>query len=136
MTLPNNHSHIHRSLVVVDGVGDFLFFLGKLMVTFATSLVALALLQQAVVVPGVNQVDIGRFWSIPLILVAINSYMIASAFMTVFEMAVSTIFVCFCEDSERNDGSAEKPFFMTDGLKQFIDDAKKQKVARAKEAST
>lgn len=117
---------------MVDGVGDFLFFLGKLLVTFATSIVALGLLQQSVVVPGVNEIDVGRFWSIPLILVAINSYMIASAFMTVFEMAVNTLFICFCEDSERNDGSAEKPFFMEDGLKQFIEQSKKQNDMSAK----
>ena len=30
-------------------------------------------------------------------------------------MAVDTIFLCFCEDSDRNDG-VERPYFMSTGL--------------------
>ena len=31
-------------------------------------------------------------------------------------MAVETLFLCFLEDSERNDGSGERPFFMSESL--------------------
>jgi solute carrier family 44 protein 1 (choline transporter-like protein) len=34
-------------------------------------------------------------------------------------MAIDTIFLCFCEDSERNDGIS-KPYFMSRGLMVFI----------------
>lgn len=30
-------------------------------------------------------------------------------------MAIDTIFLCFCEDSDRNDG-INKPYFMSKGL--------------------
>ena len=30
-------------------------------------------------------------------------------------MAVDTIFLCFCEDSDRNDG-VERPYYMSTGL--------------------
>ena len=30
-------------------------------------------------------------------------------------MAIDTIFICFCEDSDRNDG-IDKPYFMSKGL--------------------
>ena len=33
----------------------------------------------------------------------------------VFQMAVDTIFLCFCEDSDRNDGE-NRPYFMSVGL--------------------
>jgi hypothetical protein len=36
-----------------------------------------------------------------------------------FQMAIDTIFLCFCEDSERNDGIS-KPYFMSRGLMVFI----------------
>ena len=44
--------------------------------------------------------------------------------MAVYDMAISTIFLCFCEDSERNDGSAAKPYYMEDSLRKFVDGAK------------
>ena len=36
-----------------------------------------------------------------------------SAFFGVYSMAVDTLFLCFLEDLERNDGSLEKPYFMS-----------------------
>ena len=44
----------------------------------------------------------------------------AGLFVSVFNMAIDTIFLSFCEDCERNDGSANKPFFMSDSLKAFV----------------
>ena len=31
-------------------------------------------------------------------------------------MVIDSLLVCFCEDSERNDGSAERPYFMSKNL--------------------
>ena len=36
------------------------------------------------------------------------------------EMAVDTLFLCFLEDIERNDGSADKPYFMSSDLKKIL----------------
>jgi hypothetical protein len=43
--------------------------------------------------------------------------------MTVFEMTVDTIFVCFCEDCEVNDGMTQ-PFFMSRGLMEVMQELK------------
>jgi len=53
-------------------------------------------------------------------LIGILAYAIATAFMSVYEMAVDTMLLCFCEDTERNDGSAEKPYYMSDSLKSYM----------------
>ncbi len=37
-------------------------------------------------------------------------------------MAIDTIFLCFCEDSDRNDG-VKRPYYMSAGLKKFLDDS-------------
>ena len=42
-----------------------------------------------------------------------NFTFIISAFFGVYSMAVDTLFLCFLEDLERNDGSAEKPYYMS-----------------------
>jgi choline transporter-like protein 2/4/5 len=48
------------------------------------------------------------------------SYLVADIFMTVFESTVSTIFLCFCEDLERNNGSASAPYFMSESLQKLL----------------
>lgn len=39
-------------------------------------------------------------------------------------MAIDTIFLCFCEDCEQNDGMA-KPYYMSRGLMEFVENSKK-----------
>ena len=52
--------------------------------------------------------------------IVIGSYFIASSFFDVYEMAVDTLFLCFLEDLERNDGTPERPFFMSKGLRRVV----------------
>ena len=42
-----------------------------------------------------------------------QKYFRCSAFFGVYSMAVDTLFLCFLEDLERNDGSEEKPYYMS-----------------------
>ena len=37
-------------------------------------------------------------------------------------MCIDTIFLCFCEDSERNDG-IHKPYYMSKGLMEFVENS-------------
>ncbi len=37
------------------------------------------------------------------------------------QMTIDTLFLCFCEDSERNDGSLERPYFMSAKLQEVHD---------------
>lgn len=39
------------------------------------------------------------------------------------QVTIDTIFICFCEDYERNDGDA-RPYFMSLDLKEFIEQTK------------
>ena len=38
----------------------------------------------------------------------------------VYSMAIDTILLCFCEDTAKNDGSQERPFYMSPNLKKFV----------------
>jgi len=53
----------------------------------------------------------------PIVFIVVGSYLIANAFFGVYNMAVDTLFLCFLEDLERNDGSVEKPFYMATSLR-------------------
>lgn len=43
--------------------------------------------------------------------------------MSVFEMSIDTIFICFCEDYETNDG-IEQPYFMSPELMEVMQNLK------------
>ena len=75
-----------------------------------------------------------NFFYIPVIIIVLGSYFIASSFFSVYAMAVDTLFLrwvipsipsstsyylplSFLEDLERNDGSAAKPYYMSKSLK-------------------
>jgi solute carrier family 44 (choline transporter-like protein), member 2/4/5 len=39
-------------------------------------------------------------------------------------MTVDTIFLCYCEDIEENDGSTMKPYFMSPELREIVESMK------------
>jgi choline transporter-like protein 2/4/5 len=55
-----------------------------------------------------------------VIIITIGTYCICGVFFSVYEMAVDTLFLCFLEDCERNDGSPEKPFYMPKELMEIL----------------
>lgn len=61
----------------------------------------------------------------PMIVAIILSFIIVHCLLTIFEMTVDTIFLCYCEDVQTNDGSAFKPYFMSLGLKNVMEEMKK-----------
>jgi len=71
---------------------------------------------------------------LPTLIVFIGSYLIAMGFFNVYSMAVSTIFLCFLEDLERNDGTPEKPYFMDKSLMKLL--GKKNKKQKSTKATT
>ncbi|KAJ3051707.1 hypothetical protein HK097_007273 [Rhizophlyctis rosea] len=103
-------------LVAVDWVGDFILFLSKIAITVATGVCAYYALQY--------QVSIGKLTlQFPLIVAVIagaEAFVVAQIFMGVYEMGIDTIFLCFLEDDERNDGTPSKPYYMSDGLKSIL----------------
>ncbi|KAJ3006370.1 hypothetical protein HKX48_000155 [Thoreauomyces humboldtii] len=105
-------------LAVVHQVSNFLIFVGKLAVVFLTTLGGLVLL---VHLEGTDQVFAN--YAVPAIFIIIFSYITASAFLSTFSMAITTIFLSFCEDSQRNDGSRERPYYMSKNLQNFVDAA-------------
>ncbi|CAB4064680.1 SLC44A1 [Lepeophtheirus salmonis] len=59
-----------------------------------------------------------HIWA-PVGLGGIFSYIIACCFISVYEMAIDTTFICFCEDCEMNNGES-KPYFMNVSLMNFV----------------
>ncbi|GAB1597590.1 Hypothetical predicted protein [Argonauta hians] len=109
--------------VIMDKVTDLILFLSQLMVTAAVAFIALAVLQYdpnlVDIQPGYLTQD-KPFSLLSLSVIVIGSYFIAECFFCVYEMAVDTIFLCFTEDTERNDGSPDRPYYMSKQLMKIL----------------
>ena len=103
---------------MINSVGDFLLLLCKIAVTVLSVGLAIVWLQ----VP-VDDLDSVKFSLLPLLIVAVVAFLIAHCFFTVYEMVIDALMVCFCEDLEANDGSEERPYYMSKSLKAFIDES-------------
>jgi choline transporter-like protein 2/4/5 len=56
------------------------------------------------------------FTFVPAIVCALIAFVLASFFLSLFESSIDTILLCFLEDSEVNDGTAQKPYYMSQAL--------------------
>jgi len=102
-------------VAAINSIGTFVLFLGKMVVVIATGVISYYILK--------DNREVQYFW--PQIVVSVLfSYLIAHTFIGVYEMAIDTIFLCFCEDSSRNDG-INKPYYMSRDLMQFVENSKK-----------
>ncbi|XP_054712924.1 choline transporter-like protein 4 [Uloborus diversus] len=68
-----------------------------------------------------------NFYLLPPIFITIGSYLIAKAFFSVYEIAIDTMFLCFLEDCERNDGSEGRPYYMSKALMSIFQGSKRYK---------
>ncbi|KAI9005278.1 plasma-membrane choline transporter-domain-containing protein [Gaertneriomyces semiglobifer] len=103
-------------LIVLNRVSNFLVFLGKLVVVCVSTLGGLGLL---VYLEGKDEIFAN--YAIPIVFILVFSYITASSFLSAFSMTITTIFMSFCEDSQRNDGSRHRPYYMSKELQKFVD---------------
>ncbi|XP_015725781.1 choline transporter-like protein 3 [Coturnix japonica] len=98
-------------LASVSCFGGFTVFLGKVFVVCFT------------VFGGLMAFNYHRelqAWVVPLLLVGFFAYLMSHSFLSVFEVTLDTMFLCFAIDMETNDGSAERPYFVDQELLMFV----------------
>ncbi|XP_069460393.1 choline transporter-like protein 2 isoform X2 [Ambystoma mexicanum] len=106
-------------VAVLDKVTDFLLFLGKLLVVGCVGILSFFFFTNRIDVIKDTSPPLNYYW-VPILTVIVGSYLIAHGFFSVYGMCVDTLFLCFLEDLERNDGSTERPFFMSADMKKLL----------------
>uniref|UniRef100_A0A8C2IZH2 Choline transporter-like protein n=1 Tax=Cyprinus carpio TaxID=7962 RepID=A0A8C2IZH2_CYPCA len=116
-----NLENIVFMVVVLDKVTDLLLFFGKLLVVGGVGVLAFFFFSGRIQTPGTTfeTAALNYYW-MPIITVVFGAYLIAHGFFSVYNMGVDTLFLCFLEDLERNDGSPEKPYFMSKNLMKIL----------------
>lgn len=113
-------------VIAINSVGDFVLFLAKVLVVVSSVLVGLAVLQ--------NKPNVDNVWAVLLVLGAV-ALLIGHCFLTVYEIAVDTVFICFCEDCNMNDGMA-RPYYMSHSLMEFVEKSRVVLNVKDAEANT
>uniref|UniRef100_A0AAQ4RPT9 Choline transporter-like protein n=1 Tax=Gasterosteus aculeatus aculeatus TaxID=481459 RepID=A0AAQ4RPT9_GASAC len=122
-------------VVVLDKVTDLLLFFGKLLVVAGVGVLSFFFFSGRILLPGntFRSETLNYYW-MPIITVVFGSYLIAHGFFSVYNMCVDTLFLCFLEDLERNDGSIQKPYFMSKNLMKILNKSNKgQKKVKGKD---
>ena len=109
---------------VLNGVTDFVLFLGRLLITSGIGILAFYFFSKNLYIDPkyayIFAPTLHYYW-VPLITVIIGTFFISKTFFTVYEMAVDTIFLCAMKDLSVNDGSPEKPYLMSARLLKLLD---------------
>uniref|UniRef100_A0A915L435 Choline transporter-like protein n=1 Tax=Romanomermis culicivorax TaxID=13658 RepID=A0A915L435_ROMCU len=106
-------------VVVLNKLTAFLLFLGKIVVVFLSSLIAYAIFSGRF---EFTQKLMARLYYpyFPVIVVGLGAFLICRSFFDVYQLSVDTMFLCFLEDCDKNDGSPQKPYFMSKKLKKIL----------------
>lgn len=108
-------------VITLDKVTDFLFFLSKVLLTGAAGTATYYFVSTSPLIQL-------HYAAVPTTIVVIAAFLITSVFFGVYSMAVDTLFLCFLEDCERNDGTPEKPYYMSKQLMRIL--GKRNKMQR------
>ncbi|KAF7670325.1 hypothetical protein LDENG_00271910 [Lucifuga dentata] len=103
-------------VAAINTVGDFVLFLGKVIVVSCTAFAG---------VLALNYQRDYTVWVLPLLIVCIFAFLVAHCFLSVFENVVDVLFLCFAIDTKYNDGSPGKEYYMDKTLMEFVENSKK-----------
>ncbi|KAK7073034.1 hypothetical protein SK128_003443 [Halocaridina rubra] len=103
-------------VVALNYIGAFVLFLAKIAVVVPTVFIGIEIMK--------TLGDLVTYAWVPILLASLFTFFVAHCFLSVYEMTIDTLFLCFCEDCEKNDG-IQKPYFMSKGLMIFVENSKK-----------
>nr|XP_057920007.1 choline transporter-like protein 1 isoform X3 [Doryrhamphus excisus] len=103
-------------VATVNAIGDLVLFLGKILIVTTTAFAGVLLLNA--------RRDYAE-WLLPLVIVCLFAFLVAHCFLSVFEMVVDVLFLCFAIDTKYNDGTPGKEFFMDKALMEFVESSRR-----------
>ncbi|XP_059830854.1 choline transporter-like protein 1 isoform X2 [Hypanus sabinus] len=103
-------------VAAINTVGDFVLLLGKLLIVLVTGITGIILL---------NYQRDYTVWVLPLIIICLFAFFVSHCFLSIYEMVVDVLFLCFAVDCKHNDGSSGREYYMDKSLMEFMDESKK-----------
>lgn len=106
-------------VTIINSVGDAILFFGKCAVTALMAFIGLLVMKHD---------ENLHFYAVPIFVVCVFTFFIAHCFLSVFEMVVDTLLLCYCEDYGRDtgDGDVEPKHFASESLQLYLERASSQ----------
>jgi solute carrier family 44 protein 1 (choline transporter-like protein) len=82
-------------VATINGLGDFILFLGKCLVTVITGCVGLFIFR--------SNPDL-EFYAAPTLLVCVFAFLVAHCILSLYEMVLDTVYLCICQNGESVEG--------------------------------
>eukprot|EP01134_Creolimax_fragrantissima_P000681 CFRG0681T1 len=95
---------------LVQFIADLMLFFGKVCVSCLSMYIAFNLTSADTEL---------QMFSIPVMMCLAISWTVASGVMNVYKVAIDTVFMCYCEDNDMNDGTT-KPFVLPDPTRSMV----------------
>ncbi|CAA2962128.1 Hypothetical predicted protein [Olea europaea subsp. europaea] len=92
-------------LLAVKSVSNVLLVVAKICVVFGTVSMAIVLLEE-------KTHQLNYSWS-PIVISAVYAYIVAHWFLSVYEMVIDALFICYCEDFERTKKNNQQDINLT-----------------------
>lgn len=110
-------------VAIVNSISFFLLLLVKITITLAAGVCVFAVLSSSASASAIsNELSIlsGPVSSpmAPVLVACVLAWLVSSAFANVYDAAIDTILLCFCEDTEMNGGDASE--FMSEELRRIM----------------
>jgi hypothetical protein len=86
-------------VVAINFITSFLLFIGKGAIMAGTGVLGYVLLMR--LVPTSESPY--TYFAMPMLIILVMAYLVASCFLSVFGMAIDTLFLCFCEDQTKHE---------------------------------
>ena len=99
---------------LLNGLSWFFLLLGKVTVVTITAFVAFIYFRFKLG-PDTPVTEYG----VAVLVLSFIAYLIARCFFSVYDDVLNTLFICFCDDLERNDGEI-RPYFASEQLQKII----------------
>lgn len=106
-------------LLVIDKVCDFLLFLGKICITAGIGILAFFFFTGRISLVKDHVPEL-HYYFVPLLLILIGTYIIATCFFSVYSMAVDTLFICALEDLRLRDKNPNHELMMPKGMRRVF----------------
>ena len=113
----NNAQHA----MALSCIGSVCNFIGKIAVVSLTAMTSIVYF----VYYRIGKEALLSEYFVPLVTICIGSFVIAHCYFTVYQIAIDTIFLCFCDDQERNNGD-DRPYYSSVGLQSYMNETSKK----------
>ncbi|XP_046407751.1 choline transporter-like 1 isoform X2 [Ischnura elegans] len=107
----NTTVHYASHVAAINSAGDFILFLGKCSVVAITGLIGLLLMKHN---PHLH------LYAVPIFIISVFAYFIAHCVLSLYEMVIDTLFLCYCEDINLNGASPESGLMMSESTRAFL----------------